>query len=134
MISKAIVNVVLKSAKEEAKDNVIRLFLEYLNSGYDYKDVKASHVLECLLDDNAIIKPENVNLDYIKSELSLLMYGHEKYIIKNINIESVNNIDCDIIVSYEYKEKLNEERTDIDFTPSTTRIHWIDYPKVLNKC
>lgn len=134
MISKSIVNAVLKAAKVEAKDNVIRMLIEHMNNSYDYDDFKGSHVLECLVDNKAIVSNEDINLNYIQENLKIVKYNYEKYLIKDIVIERIDNIECQITINYSYKEKLNEERDDIDYINTYTIISWKDYPKVLNKC
>lgn len=131
MISKSIVNAVLKAATKEAKDSVIRLLIDHMNNGYDYDDFKGSHVLECLVDNKAIVTKDDVNIEHIKSNLKCIMYGYEKYLIKDIKVERVDNIDCCIVISYSYKEKLNEEREDISYVNSHATIYWKDYPQVL---
>ena len=133
MISKSIVNAVLKAATTEAKDNVIRMVLNHIGNNYDYNDAKASHLVECLVDKSAIIEVKDINLDYIKNHLDFLIRNPEDYNIKNIALEYTDNIDCIVSVSFEYIEKINEDRSDISYTTSKSYIHWLDFPEVLKK-
>lgn len=133
MINKAIINAILNSAISESKDKVLNELLNHISMNYDYNDNKASHILEMLVDRKSIITCENVNIDYINKNLNLLMYNHEKYNIKNIKVDSVDNIDCNIKVTYEYLEKINEDRDDVSYASSYSNINFIDNPDILNK-
>lgn len=133
MIDKAIIKAVLNSATKESKDKVLNELLNHISMSYDYNDRKAGHILEMLADNNSIITCEDVNIDYINNNLNLLMYNHEKYNIKNIKLASVDNIDCNIKVTYEYLEKVNEDRDDVSYTSSYSNISFIDNPDILKK-
>lgn len=131
MISKSIVNAVLKAATTEAKDSIIRLFLNHIGNNYDYNDIKASHLLECLVDKSAIIEINDINLDYIKNHLDLLIRTPEDYSIKDIALEYTDNIDCIVSISFKYIEKINEDRSDISYAKHKSYINWLEFPKVL---
>lgn len=131
MINKGIIKAVLKSATTESKNLVIDELLNHISLTYDYNDNKAGHILEMLCDSNSIITRNNVNLDYINKHLNLVMYNHEKYNIRNIKVDNIDNIDCVIKTSYEYIEKINEDRDDISYTSSYVNINFIDNPEVL---
>ena len=133
MISKAIIKAVLNSATKESKEKILNELLNHISMSYDYNDRKAGHILEMLADNNSIITCEHVNIDYINNNLNLLMYYHEKYNIKNIKVDSVDNIDCNIKVTYEYLEKINEDRGDVSYVSSYSNINFIDNPDILNK-
>ena len=133
MINKGIIKAVLKSATTESKNLVIDELLNHISLTYDYNDNKAGHILEMLCDSNNIITRNNVNLDYINKHLNLVMYNHEKYNIRNIKVDNIDNIDCVVKVSYEYIEKINEDRDDITYTSSYTNIDFIDNPDILRK-
>lgn len=133
MINKGIIKAVLKSATTESKNMVIDELLNHISLTYDYNDNKAGHILEMLCDSNNIITRNNVNLDYINKHLNLVMYNHEKYNIRNIKVDNIDNIDCVIKISYEYIEKINEDRDDITYTSSYTNIDFIDNPDILRK-
>lgn len=133
MINKAIIKAVLNSATKESKDKVLNELLNHISMSYDYNDNKAGHILEMLVDSNSIINTEDVNIDYISKNLNLLMYNHEKYNIRNIKVDSVDNIDCNIKVTYEYLEKINEDRDDVSYTSSYSNINFIDNPGILKK-
>lgn len=133
MINKGIIKAVLKSATTESKNLVIDELLNHISLTYDYNDNKAGHILEMLCDSNGIITRNNVNLDYINKHLNLVMYNHEKYNIRNIKVDNIDNIDCVIKISYEYIEKINEDRDDVTYTSSYTNIDFIDNPDILRK-
>ncbi len=133
MINKGIIKAVLKSATTESKNLVIDELLNHISLTYDYNDNKAGHILELLCDSNNIITRNNVNLDYINKHLNLITYNHEKYNIRNIKVDNIDNIDCVIKISYEYIEKINEDRDDITYTPSYANINFIDNPDILKK-
>lgn len=133
MISKAIINAVLKSATKENKDKVLNELLNHISMSYDYNDIRASHILEMLVDSNLIITCEDINIDYINKNLNLLMHEHEKYNIKNIKADSVDNIDCNVKVTYEYLEKINEDRDDINYASSYSNIDFVNNPDILKK-
>lgn len=133
MINKTIVNVVLKAAGEISKADVIKEVLNHISLNYDYNDNKANHILEMLVDASAIVKIEDINLDYINEHLNLLMYKHDEYNIRNIKVNSIDNIDCTVKVTYEYLEKINEDRDDVSYTSSYSNISFIDNPDILKK-
>lgn len=131
MINKAIIKAVLNSAIKENKDKVLNELLNHISMNYDYNDGKSGHLLEMLVDSNSIITCEKVNIDYINKNLNLLMYNHEKYNIRNLKVDSVDNIDCCVKITYEYLEKINEDRGDVDYTSSYCTINFIDNPDIL---
>lgn len=133
MINKGIIKAVLKSATTESKNLVIDELLNHISLTYDYNDNKAGHILEMLCDSKDIITRKDVNLDYINKHLNLVMYNHEKYNIRNIKVDNIDNIDCIVKVSYEYIEKINEDRGDVTYTSSYTNIDFIDNPDILRK-
>lgn len=133
MINKAIIKAVLNSATKETKDKVLNELLKHISMNYDYNDSKAGHVLEMLVDCNSIITCEDVNMDYINRNLKILMYTYKEYNIKNIKIDSVDNIDCTIKITFEYLEKVNEDRDDVSYQSSYSNVSFIDNPGILKK-
>lgn len=133
MINKTITNIVLKAADEKSKIDVIKELLNHISLNYDYNDNKAGHILEMLVEPSSIVKLEDVNIDFIKNNLNLVIYKPEKYNIRNIKIENVDNIDCVIKVYYEYIEKINEDRDDVSYTTDYCGISFIDNPDILKK-
>ena len=133
MINKAIIKAILTSATKENKDNVLNELLNHISMNYDYNDNKAGHILEMLVDSNSIINCADVNIDFINRNLNFLMYNNEKYNIRNIKVDSVDNIDCNIKITYEYLEKINEDRGDVSYTSSYSTINFIDNPDVLKR-
>ena len=133
MINKSIIKAILGASTKESKDIVINELLNHISLSYDYKDNKAGHILEMLVDPNAVVTIKDMNLDCINRNLGLLMYKHEKYNIRNIKVDSVDNIDCNIKITYEYLEKINEDRDDVSYTSSYSNINFIDNPDILKK-
>lgn len=133
MISKAIIEAVIKQAKPADKDNMLSMFITKLSDNYSYNDDKVNHCLELLLGGTNLVTPNNVNMDYIKKNFSKYVYKAEKYIIKDIELKSIDNIEGVIYVDYKYKEKINEDRDDIDFSQNCISISFIDNKEVLKK-
>ena len=131
MINPKIFNAVLMAATKETKDLVLKALIEHIGINYDYNDAKAGHVVEMLVDKNAFVTPEKVNLKWIEAHSERLMYQSDKYNIKNINVESVDNIDCTVRVNFEYIEKVNEDRDDVSYTSSYSDINFNGYPEIL---
>ena len=133
MINKTIIDVVLNAADEKGKIAVIKELLNHVSLNYDYNDNKTSHILEMLVEPSTIVKIEDVDIDFINNNLNLITYKPEKYNIRNMKIENVDNIDCIIKVYYEYIEKINEDRDDISYSTSYANINFIDNPGILKK-
>lgn len=133
MISEFIIKAILKQAKPDDKDLVLGLFINKLADWYSYNDNKVNHVLEMLVNPRSFVELEHVNLEYINDNITKHIYQAEKYNISDITITGIDNIECIVMISYKYVEKINEDRGDI--TPSTgnVSISFIDYPQVLNK-
>lgn len=133
MINKNIIKAILKSSNNDNKEAVLNELLNHISLNYDYNNNKAGHILEMLCDSKAIIKITDVNVDYISNNINLFMYESEKYNTKNIKVESVDNIDCVVNITYDYIEKINEDRDDISYQSSYTNINFIDNPDILKK-
>ena len=131
MINPKIFNAVLMTATKETKDAVLRALVHHIGNNYDYNDEKVGHIVDMLVDASSVITKEMVNLKWIENHLDRLMYNHEKYNIRNISVDSVDNIDCTVRISYEYIEKINEDRDDISYTSSYSDISFNDYPEIL---
>jgi len=131
MINPKILNAVLMAATKETKDLVLKALVEHISNNYDYNDAKAGHVIEMLVDKTAVVTPEKVNLKWIETHPERLMYKIDKYNIKNIVVDSVDNIDCTVKVRFKYLEKINEDRGDVSYTDSSTDISFNNYPEIL---
>ena len=131
MINPKIFNAVLMAATKETKDLVLKALVEHIGNNYDYNDSKVGHIVDMLVDKNAVITPDKVNLKWIANHQDKLMYQIDKYNIRNISVDSVDNIDCTIRVNFEYLEKVNEDRGDVSYTPSHSDISFNDYPEIL---
>ena len=131
MFSESLINALLKTATVEAKDNLIKMVIKNINKNYPYNDNKVNHFFEMLVDKSAIKNVKDVNLEYIKNNLNLVKYKHEEFNIKDIEVDSIDNIDCEVIIKFKAIEKINEDRADISYTDYTTSISYLDFPKVL---
>ena len=133
MINPKIFNAVLMASTKEAKDNVLKALVEHIGRNYDYNDQKVGHIVDMLVDKNAVITPDKVNLKWVQEHLDRLMYQHEKYNIKDISVDSVDNIDCTVRINFQYLEKVNEDRGDVSYTSSYSDINFNDHPEILQK-
>lgn len=131
MINPKIFNAVLMAATKETKDLVLKALVEHIGNNYDYNDSKAGHIVEMLVDKNAVITPDKVNLKWVENHQNKLIYQIDKYNIRNISIDSVDNIDCTVRINFEYIEKINEDREDVSYTSSYSNISFTDYPEIL---
>lgn len=131
MINPKILNAVLMAATKETKDLVLKALVEHIGNNYDYNDNRAGHIVDILVDKNAVITPDKVNLKWVENHQDKLIYQIDKYNIRNISVDSVDNIDCTVRVKFEYLEKINENRDDVSYTSTYTDISFIDSPKIL---
>lgn len=131
MINPKIFNAVLMAATKETKDLVLKELLKHVDNNYDYNNSKAGHIIDMLIDKNAVITPEKVNLEWIENHQDMLMYEIDKYNIRNISVDSVDNIDCTVRIKFEYIEKINEDREDVSYTSSKSDINFAYYPEIL---
>ena len=131
MINPKIFNAVLMAATKETKDLVLKALVEHIGENYDYNDNRAAHIIDMLVDKNAFVTPDKVNLKWIEAHPERLMYQIDKYNIRNISVDSVDNIVCEVRISFEYIEKINEDRDDISYTSSHSNISFNDYPEIL---
>lgn len=131
MINPKIFNAVLMAATKETKDLVLKALVYNIGKNYDYNDEKVGHIVDMLVDKNAFITPDKVNLKWIENNPERIMYTHEKYNIRNISVDSVDNIDCTVRIKFEYLEKINEDRDDVSYTTSYSDIDFNNYPQIL---
>lgn len=124
-----IIAAIVNSAKIEDAKRLLTLFIENLSSD-DYNNVKTNHVLELLFGITKEVNITQINIDYIKEHLDLLFYNHEKYIIKDLKVEYVDNINGQVIISSKYIEKMNED-ADIPYHNSTNYVSYLDNPNIL---
>lgn len=133
MINNKITDLVLKNAPVDNANKIIKELLKHLDNSYDYNDNKKNHILEMLVDSDSIITVDKVNIDYIIEKFNTFMYKGDNYNYRNIKVEDVDNIEYVIKISYEYMEKINEDRDDIDWTKAIYNIDLIDKPELLKK-
>ena len=131
MINPKIFNAVLMAATKETKDLVLKELLKHVDNNYDYNSNKAGHIIDMLIDKNAVITTEKVNLEWVENHQDMLMYEIDKYNIRNISVDSVDNIDCTVRINFEYIEKINEDREDVSYTSSKSDINFTYYPEIL---
>ena len=131
MINPKIFNAVLMAATKETKDLVLKALVHHIGNNYDYNDNKVGHIVDMLVDKNAFITPDKVNLKWIEAHPERLMYQIDKYNIRNISVDFVDNIDCTVRIKFEYLEKINEDRDDVGYTSTYHDISFNDYPEIL---
>ena len=131
MINPKIFKAVLMAATKETKDAVLQALVEHIGRNYDYNDRKVGHIVDMLVDKNAVITLDKVNLKWVETHLDRLMYQQDKYNIRNISVNSVDNIDCTVRINFEYLEKVNEDRGDVSYTSSYSDVSFNDYPEIL---
>ena len=133
MINPKIFKAVLMAATKETKDAVLQALVEHISKNYDYNDQKVGHIVDMLVDKNAVITPNKVNLKWVENHLDHLRYQSEKYNIRNIVVDSIDNIDCTVRIKFEYLEKINEDRDDVSYASSYSDINFNDNPEILQK-
>ena len=131
MINPKIFNAVLMAATKETKDLVLKELFKHVDNNYDYNNSKVGHIIDMLIDKNAVITPDKVNLKWVENNQDILMYQIDKYNIRNISVDSVDNIDCTVRINFEYIEKINEDREDVSYTSSASDINFNYHPEIL---
>lgn len=131
MINPKIFNAILIAATKETKDNVLKALVEHIGKNYDYNDQKAGHIVDMLVDKNAVITPDKVNFKWAENHLDYLMYNCDEYNIRNIAVDFVDNINCTVRIKFEYLKKINEDKDDVSYINSYSDISFIDYPEIL---
>lgn len=131
MINPKIFNAVLMAATKETKDAVLKALVHHIGNNYDYNDAKVGHIVEMLVDPKAVVTKDKINLKWVESHPDRLMYQIDKYNIKNISVDSIDNIDCTVRINFEYLEKVNEDRGDVSYISSHSDISFNDYPEIL---
>lgn len=131
MISKIIIDSIIKNAKPENKDVFINAAIEDYNR-YGYNEYKVTRCLEILSGGkSALISEENINIDYIEKHMAKYIYNGDKWLFKNIKLEWINNIEGEVTISFDKIEKVNEERDDINYITDTCNINWLSNPTIL---
>ena len=131
MINPKIFNAVLMAATKETKDLVLKALVEHVSNNCTYTDENISHIIDMLVDKNAFITPEKINLKWIEEHPKHLIYNIDKYIIRNISVASVDNIDCIVKINFEFTENINKNINNAEYIKSYTNINFNDYPKIL---
>ena len=131
MINPKIFNAVLMTATKETKDLVLKALVYNIGKNYDYNDERVGHIIDMLVDKNAFVTSDKVNLKWIEANPERLIYMHENYNIRNISVDSVDNIDCSVRIKFEYIKKTDENRDDVSYTTSYSDIDFNNYPQIL---
>lgn len=130
MISELVIDSIIKNAKCENKDFLLKIFILNLSDySYSYNDYKVNRALELMLDNSKFIENEHIDMDYITQNIAEFIYKGEKYEYKDIYINRINNIEGTIEIRYKYKDKDKEE----DYTESYFNVNFIENPQVLKK-
>ena len=64
MINPKIFKAVLMAATKETKDLVLKELVKNIGRNYDYNDQKVGHIVDMLVDKDAVITPEKVNIKW----------------------------------------------------------------------
>lgn len=131
MINLKIFNAVLMAATKETKDLVLKELVKHIDNNHDYNNSKIGHIIDMLVDKNAVITPAKVNLKWIEEHPEHLLYKNDKYDIKNISIDSIDNIECTVRVNFEYIEKTDKDNDNISYIPYYSDISFNDYSEIL---
>ena len=131
MVNKNVIDAIIKYAPLQDKDNIIRMFIDYIQDDTSYNDAKVSHILEMLIDKTTIKGIDDVNKDFVKNNMQLCVYQCDQYNIKDIDIIGVDNINSTVKISYKRMLKINENKDDINWDKCTSCIDYISYPEVL---
>lgn len=132
MISESVIKYIIGKADRENINKVTLLFIKNLLSRYREEEV--NHILDMITGKyKSIIGKEDVDEKYIKDNLSNYIHNYDKLDIINFKVVTVDNIDCQIMCSYSFKEKINLDRDDINYSDSYVYISFISNEKVLKK-
>lgn len=131
MINPKIFNAVLMAATKETKDLVLKALVKHIGNNYDYNDNKVGHIIDMLVDKNTVVTPDKVNLKWVENHQDMLMYQSDKYNIRNISVNYVDNIDCIVRIKFEYIEKVKEDKENVSYFSSHSDISFTDYPEIL---
>jgi hypothetical protein len=83
-----------------------------------------------LSDAKTIVKQDNIDIDYIKSEINNFVYHGDTRDITNVTIDRIDNLECTVTIGYDYKDN-NSERKEEDYLHSSVNINFVDSPKIL---
>ena len=133
MINTAIIEAVIKQSNPENKDAMLNAFIVNFVNTYKYNDDNVNHCLEILLGKTNPIDTNDIDMDYVKKNINKYIYKSEHYIIKDVELKSVDNIEGIICVDYKAKEDIDKDDDNISFNRCSINISFIDYPQVLKK-
>lgn len=128
MLSENIIDSIIKIATPERKDKILKMFINNIN---DYSGKIIPYVLDLLVNPTPFNIGKVLNLDWISKNMGLIQYNYEKYIIKDITIDKIDELNGDVYINYKRLEKINENREDVEYEDCKTSISFIDNPEVL---
>lgn len=129
MISEKLINAIVK--KQEFNSKVIFEVIKHIQNNYDMGNNKTFHFLEMLVDPNSIVTEKDINMVFVKDNISDYIYDYINKNVRNVSIEKVDNIDCTVHFNYEYSPKSSENDDNITWNTNCFTLSFIDYPKVL---
>lgn len=133
MISSNIIKAIVDQSSQKNKDLVLRLFIEKLKNENPYDDAILNRVLELVVGNSNLVKPTDIDTEWININYERFIHDANKKIIKDILVESIDNIGSYVKFSYNYKEKINEFNDASSFMNSIFIINFIDNPEMLKK-
>lgn len=130
MISKEIVKTLVDFSDYSIKDVLLKEFINEFIADNSYNDDKVNHLLELLIGKANYIGKEDINLEYIKENMSKFIYNGESYSFQNVLIDKVSDINNSVTMSYQYK---NKDDSEDDWRNSYVNIDMDEYPECVKK-
>ena len=121
------------SCSTENKNNIIKIMINHIQNGHSYNDDKVNHIMEMLVDESSIKTIDDIDLTFIEDNLHLLMYKNDEYIIRNITIDNIDNIDGSVTFGFDYLLKSKEGDKDAKYGKNTATVSYLDRPELLKK-
>lgn len=125
MVSEKIIKAILEQSPKNNKDKVITMLIKNVSSN-TYNDDVVNHILEMLVDTDAIISVNDINVNAIRENPKIILYNANEYDFKDIKVVGVDNISGITKITYNYKLK-NEQ----DWKETNSHVSFIDYPIIL---
>lgn len=133
MVSKIIIDSIVKNAKLENKDLLINIMIEQFNQ-HNYNEDKVNRCLEILSGGRQVlISKEDISIDYVEKHIADFVYNGDKYLYKNVKVTNIDNIECNITISFDKIEKTNKDRDDIKYISDYAVISWFNIPAIILK-
>lgn len=129
MISEKLIKALVKKAEFDAR--VLFEVVKHIQNNYDRDNNKTFHFLEMLVDPKSIVTEKDIDIEFIKDTISDYIYNPEDKDIRNVSIDKIDNIDCNIYINYEYAFKGSDMDNADSWHKNSFTLSFIDYPKVL---